>query len=134
MNQWKNILFTDETKVNRCDSDGKLFVPRPPSLQTANGTVSIPQWGCMLWRGVEPNYGIERIMDQHQYFHILENVLAANADEKLSFTWKLVHDNEPKHTARSVKATVIADSISVISCPACGPDLSPIENLGCAIK
>lgn len=33
INQWKNVLFTDETKVNRFGSDGKMYVRRPPNTQ-----------------------------------------------------------------------------------------------------
>ncbi|GJQ88091.1 putative translation initiation factor IF-2, N-terminal region [Trypoxylus dichotomus] len=97
------------------------------------GGENVTVWGCMSWRGVGPIYRIEGIMNQHEYIHILENIFPY-ANENLPITWKLFHDNDPKHSARSDKDTVIANSISVISCPDCSTGLNPIENLWYATK
>lgn len=53
--QWKNVLFSDETKINRVCSDGKRYVRRPPNtafdpkytivtLKHCGGNVKI--WGA----------------------------------------------------------------------------------------
>lgn len=39
-----------------------------------------------------------------------------------SITSRLVHDNGLKHMAKSVKDTIIANSLSVINWEACSPD------------
>ncbi|GJQ71630.1 putative sagittal suture morphogenesis [Trypoxylus dichotomus] len=57
-----------------------------------------------------------------------------NGTTNMPITWKLVHDNDPKHSIKSVKDTAIAKSISVISWPACSPDLNPIESSWYAVK
>ncbi|GJQ64975.1 hypothetical protein Trydic_g10115 [Trypoxylus dichotomus] len=84
-----------------------------------HGGGNVMVWGCMFWTGVGSIYSIGGIMDQYQYIHVLENVLIFYADENLPITCKLVHDNDPKQTVKSVKDTIIANSISVISWPAC---------------
>ena len=58
----KRVLWTDETKVNRIGSDGKLYVWKqqgePVSDWTATPTVkhiggnNLMVWGCMGWNGV----------------------------------------------------------------------------------
>lgn len=141
--EWKRILFTDETKINRLGSDGKQYVRRPPkceynpnyttiTLKHGGGNVVI--WGCFSWRGVGPIHRVKGIMDQYMYINILENILQPYADEFMPVTWKLVQDNDPKHTAKSVKQWLINNSVSIIDWPSCSPDLNPIENLWGAVK
>ncbi|GJQ76469.1 hypothetical protein Trydic_g2182 [Trypoxylus dichotomus] len=88
---------------------------------------NVMMWNCMPWRGVGPIYHIEGIMDWYQYIHILS--LVHDADENWPITCKHVYDKDPKRTTRSVKDSAKANSISVISWPACSPDLSPVESL-----
>lgn len=136
--EWKNVLFSDETKINRFGSDGKRYVRRPPckafepkyTKQTIKfGGGSIMVWACFSWTGVGPIYRINGIMDQHQYRHILEDVMEPYADDNLCVLWKFQHDNDPKHTARSVKDFLRPKNIDGLAWPSSSPDLNPIENL-----
>ena len=61
------MLWTDETKVNRIGSDGKVYVwmqqGEPVSDQTTTPTVkygggnNLMVWGCMVWKGGEAHRG-----------------------------------------------------------------------------
>lgn len=113
LNQWKNILWSDETKINRLGSDGRQYVRRPPraefnpkytEITLKHGGGSILLWGCFSWHGVGPIHRIQGIMDQNGYKNILENVMLPFAEENLSVLWKFQQDNDPKHRARSVQS------------------------------
>ena len=51
------------------------------------------------------------------------------ADDNLLVTWILMHDNDPKYTARSLKSWLEKNKVNVVEWPTQSPDLNPIENL-----
>ena len=109
---WQNVLWTDESKFNRFGSDGKQYVRRPQNQELSprytlktikHGGGNVIVWGSFSWCGVGPLHRIQGTTDQHMYKEILENVKLPYAKENLSLVWKLQQDNDPKHTAKSVK-------------------------------
>lgn len=143
MRTWKNILFSDETKVNLVGSDGRCWVrrgintafePRYTKKCVKFGGGNVMVWGCFSWKGVGPICRINGKMDQHQYLKILEEVMEPYAEEHLSVLWKFQQDNDPKHTARIVKQWLRTKSITEMEWPASSPDLNPIENLWAEVK
>jgi hypothetical protein len=86
-------------------------------------------WGCFSWHGLGPLHRITDKMDQFQYKEILETVLLPHAQENLPENWQFQQDNDPKHTAKSVKNWINSSDIQVLLWPAQSPDLNPIENL-----
>jgi hypothetical protein len=94
------------------------------TLQTVMmGTVKhdkkINVWGCFCATGVGQLCLIKGIMDQEAYLNILEEPMLQSADLHLGGeNWHFQQDNDPKHTAKSVKEW-----------PSQSPNLNPIENL-----
>lgn len=137
-NDWKAILWSDESKFNLFNNDGKGYVRRPKNKRFDSkytvGTVKfggghICVWGCFSWHSVGPICRIEGKMDQLQYREILSNTMLPHFKQDMPRESQFQHDNDPKHTAKLVKQWLVDNEIPVMKWPAQSPDLNPIENL-----
>lgn len=73
--KWRNILWTDESKIILYGGKGsRQYVRRPPNTEydprytiktVKHGGSSIMVWGCFSYRGVGPIHKIDGIMDKH---------------------------------------------------------------------
>ena len=106
---WKRVLWTDKTKINRIGSDGKVYIwkerEEPLSDRTTSPAVkhggggNLMVWGCMGWNRVGKLIEVQGIMDKVQYCEILE-VGVEESFEKLEMVdgkWYFQQDNEPRH-------------------------------------
>lgn len=142
---WKRVIFSDETKINRFGSDGRNWTwrrdgeslqPKDVKQTMKNGGGSIMLWGCITASGVGYICEIQGIMDQHLYKEILQGELSDtiefyNMDEAdLIF----MQDNDPKHKAKSILSYLRDQEYEVMNWPAQSPDLNPIENCWSHLK
>ena len=84
---WKTVVWSDETKINRLGSDGRKWVWKRAgegfSDRLVQGTQkfgggSLMVWGCMLWDGVGYACKIDGKMDGELYANILEDEFQAS--------------------------------------------------------
>ena len=89
---WQSVLWTDESKFNRFESDGKQYVRRPQNQELSprytlktvkHGGGNVIVWGSFSWCGVGRLHRIQGTIDQHMYKEILENVMLPYAEENL---------------------------------------------------
>ncbi|SYW81732.1 putative transposase [Ustilago hordei] len=138
---WKNVVWSDETKINFFGLDGKQFcwiknagfnskLVRPT---VKFGSSSIMIWGCMTWEGVGGMCLVLGSMNSDQYIDILnDKLLKTISDLQLQHAYTDImfqQDNDLKHMSKKTITWLESNSIKVMQWLAQLPDLNPIEHL-----
>lgn len=136
---WNNVIWSDESKFELFSSNRQVRVWRkvntaldPKNLQATvkHGGGSVMVWGCMSASGVGNLVFIDGKMDQYVYKNILlHNLLPSARKLGLESGFVFQQDNDPKHTARSVKQWLSENIENVLEWPPQSADLNPIEHL-----
>jgi transposase len=137
---WRRVIWSDETKINRFNSDGQAWCwtrdsdslqPHHVKQTVKHGGGSLMIWGCMTVNGPGNMVKITGKMDQHLYREILSDDLNQTIAHYRMKPARVIfqHNNDSKHTAKSVKTWINQQPFQVLDWPAQSPDLNPIENL-----
>ena len=141
MEDWKQIIWSDETKINRIGSDGKQWVWKQVGQglidHEVQGTVkfgggNIMVWGCMGWERVGRLAEVEVKMNADQYVSILEDNLLPSMEES-GFSAKDVifqQDNNLKHTFKKATKWFEDNDINVLDWAPQSPDINPLNICG----
>src|SRR5260221_8714378 len=122
LEDWKRVVWSDETKVNRLGSDGKKWVWKrlgePLSDRLVQGTRkfgggSVMVWGCKTWKGAGLACKIDGIMDSDLYCNILGDELQGTLDYYGKSTSDVIfqQDGDPKHTSKKTMNSKSCDGL-----------------------
>jgi transposase len=84
VNDWKKVIFSDETKINIFGSDGVKYcwvkpgdplLPHHLNLTVKHGGGSLLMWACISYKGVGCAYHIKETMNAQLYCNIIKNEL-----------------------------------------------------------
>ena len=136
---WNKVLWSDESKFNLFESDGKVVVWRSPKKEfgsecsipiVKHGGGNVKCWGCFSSSGVGSLIFIDGNMMGESYREILENNLLKSVEKLgMSDDWIFQYDNDLKHRAAIVANWLNRNGVERLYWPSLSPDLNPIEHL-----
>lgn len=134
---WNNVMYVDEKKFVLICNPRKQYIWRRKNTAYDDGNTqaytrseSVMAWGAFGANGVGDIVIIPSTMNSAMYRDILKKYLRSSAKKiGLKRGWKLLQDNDPKHTSKIVKSELSKMKIKCINHPAQSPDMNPIANL-----
>ena len=140
---WKNVIFSDESKFMLFKSDGcqyawfrtgQAYDGRYVKKTIKHGGGNIMVWGCITARGVGRLSRIEGKMCAIDYVKILDNdLLGSLTDLKIRRTGNssaiFQQDNDPKHKSRLAWSWFKTKRLCLLSWPPSSLDMSIIEHV-----
>uniref|UniRef100_A0A3P9K2C3 Transposase Tc1-like domain-containing protein n=1 Tax=Oryzias latipes TaxID=8090 RepID=A0A3P9K2C3_ORYLA len=139
---WKNILWTDETKINLCQNKerkvwrrrGEADDPKHTTSSVKHCGGSVMVWACMAASGTGTLVFIDDVtqdrsspMNSEVFRDKLSAQIQVNAAKLIGRRFIIQMDNDPKHTAKATQEFIKAKKWNFLEWPSQSPDLNPIE-------
>jgi transposase len=134
--EWKQMVWSDESRFALFESDGRVRVWRnpgeaynkdciQPTVKFGGGSVMF--WGCFGWHGVGPLVVVDGNMNSDDYINILANHFIPWVNNYPNSIFQ--QDGASCHTSNYSVWWMRTHNIPVLDWVAQSPDLNPIENL-----
>lgn len=133
----KQIVFSDESRFNLFNNDGRVRVWRlpntrylskncMPTVKGNNGSIMV--WGAISYYGVGPLVVVDGNLNSVQYTRILSTHLHTMTDSHgFNDDFIFQQDNAPCHKSKHTMEFFSDNNINVMEWPAQSPDMNPIE-------
>lgn len=140
---FKNVIFTDETTVEMCSAGRLHFFQKSSEIQKKTSRRSRPKhaykvhvWGGISYEGRTDICMFTGTMDSVIYQGIIEKNLIPFAEKKFPNGFRIYQDNDSKHVSKSTKEWMQQKNLldKIMKTPASSPDINPIENVWAAMK
>lgn len=139
---WKKVLWSDESKFEVFGSKRRMFVRRRPNERALepcivpsvkHGGGSVMVWGCFGGSTIGDIVRIQGILKKEGYKQILKNHVVPCGTRLIGPEFVFQQDNDPKHTSKLCKHFLDKKEqqkiLKVMKWPPQSPDLNPIELL-----
>lgn len=112
IDEWKNVVFSDESKFNLIGPDGNHPVRRQAGERyfsdciqsTVKHSASVTVWGCITAKGVGRLIILEGYVNAEKYREIIDDGVIPSLEQLSEFSENLIFqdDSAPCHRAKSV--------------------------------
>ncbi|CAB4485417.1 unnamed protein product [Rhizophagus irregularis] len=134
--EWKQVVWSDESRFALFESDGRVKVWRSPgeaynkdciqpTVKFGGGSVMF--WGCFGWHGVGPLVVIDGNMNSDDYVNVLANHFIPWVNNYPGSIFQ--QDGASCHTSNYSIWWMRTHNVPMLDWVAQSPDLNPIENL-----
>lgn len=136
--QWRNVLFTDETRIGLFSDDYRQRVWREAGqrnrLNTAlevapyqGGTEMF--WGGIMYNGRTELVRVPQTLNAHFYVENVIRPIIYPLRQQIGINFIFMDDNARPHRARIVQAALTEGGIARMNWPPLSPDMNPIEHV-----
>jgi transposase len=135
---WNNVIFADEMTAIAYSAPKMAYQKKGQRLSISQPKypVKLNVWGGISVKGKTDIYIFQENMNASLYKEILDEQLLPDAKRLYGKRqWKLLHDNDPKHTSNVVNEFITNKRIKTVeNWPSSSPDINPIENIWSMMK
>lgn len=135
--RWNSVVFSDESRFNLFNADGRVRVYRRRNERYVNNCVyEINRYGgggIMVWGAINHGFKSDLVVCQgnitaRRYIdQVLAPVIIPMFNQRHGLT--LQHDNARPHVARITQDYLQHNNVNVLPWPSCSPDCNPIEHV-----